>query len=262
MLDLCFKIDDSNPAVPYEEKVRDHNLILNGFLDTHTSRNHSARTLEFDQRYLKGFFAGCKVRDDSHPAGRPLFIWEVMNPAYGRQIISDYVSGLGETDLRPRTNHSYIGKLGNVFAHVMKMPFIPKASARLDTPLLIETKYNPIFNPVSKYDYPPPTEEPPEEPPLVDDRLVDFLSWCNSDFLGKARIPITADRTYTQIVTVNQCGFRECELEGLDALGDNRDINYDLGVIRTRFGKGTPTQFRGFARLRTVVDQQISWKGG
>jgi integrase len=131
----------------------------------------------------------------------------------------------------------------------MEMPIIPGASARLDTPLLIETKYNPIINPVTKYDCPPPTEEPPSESPLVDDKLADFLSWGRSDFRLKARIPITADRTYTQTVTVTECGFREIELEGLDAHGDDRDIDYDQGVIRTRFGKGS----RGSGpRTRTI----------
>lgn len=239
-MNLSCTIDNTHCRVPFEEQLRDHDSILDAFLTTHTFQNHSKRTLEFDRRYLKGWFSGCTVQDEDHPEGRQLLVWEAMHPEIGRQIIASYASGLAMTDLRHQTCVTYLRRLHALFAHIAGNPWIPAATTYLERPVLIQEKYNPIQNPVSMYDYPPPAkEEPTGESPLVDDQLIDFLSWTQSEFLPKARKKTTAGRTYTQIVTVAECGFRFCELEGLDALPPTRDLDYPRGRIRTRFGKGS-----------------------
>ena len=240
MLDISSMITKINDRIPFEEKVRDHDSILHAFLTSHTFQNHSQKTIEFDQRYLKGWFTGFSAKDDHHPEGRQLFIWEAMHPSAGRQIISNYADGLAQTDLRHKTCRDYLRRLRLAFDYVVRHPYIPGATVHLASPVMIEAKYNEIANPVTKYDYPPPKEEERSgDSPLVDDRLVDFLSWLHSDFLPAARNQATAGRTYAQILTPALVGFRCCELEGLDALGPQRDIDYDSGFIRTRFGKAS-----------------------
>jgi len=92
-----------NQSVPFEEKVQDHNAILDAFLNTHVLRNHSPRTQHFDESYLRGWFAGYKVQDDQLPDGGRLFVWEAMHPTMGAEIIKSYSTGLAETDLKGRT---------------------------------------------------------------------------------------------------------------------------------------------------------------
>ncbi len=237
MLAPSLAITPVRSSVPFDEMVRDHNSILAGYYDDQaTFRNRSRRTVEFDQWYLNGWFNSCKIRDDAHPDGRQLFIWEAMDPDFGREIISDYTRGLGETDLRRRAVSRYMGSLNRAFKYVVRNPYIPAATVHLRDQVEISKKYNAIVNPVSKYDYPSQSaEEPVGDCPLVDDRLLDFLSWVHSDYLPKARNPLTAGRTLAQIVTVAERGFRFCEMEGFDT----KDVDYKSGFITTHCGKAS-----------------------
>ncbi|HEX4064756.1 MAG TPA: hypothetical protein VHZ09_01940 [Acidobacteriaceae bacterium] len=225
-----------NQPVPFEEKARDHNAILDAFLNTHVLRNHSRRTQHFDQWYLRGWFAGYKVQDDQHPDGRPLFVWEAMHPTTGAEIIKLYSAGLAEMDIKGRTCVSYLSRLKAFFDYVIANPHIPDLS--ICSPVLISEKYNEIANPVSKYIYPPHARtDNSADYPLVEEHLNDFLSWIMQEYLPRSLNLITAARTYTMIVTVAECGFRFYELEGQDALPPTRDIFPDRNTIRTRFGK-------------------------
>ncbi|MGA8669539.1 MAG: site-specific integrase [Terracidiphilus sp.] len=226
-----------NHHVPFEEMVRDHNAILKAYFSTHKLRHHSKRTLKFAQWYLSGWFNGYKVRDDEHPDGRQLFIWEAMHPTIGTEILQSYADGLGETDLLARTCAAYLGQLNRIFEHVCADPHIPSDSNPV--PPLIRDKYNEICNPSLKCSYPLYTAaNPSPDNLLLDDDLTEFLIWIGK-YLPKARNPFTAGRTYTLIVIAAECGFRFCEMEGMDALNPMRDILAGRNALRTRFGKAT-----------------------
>jgi len=86
--------------------------MMQGYLDTHVTRNHSDRTLESDRRFLLGWFESFMVTDDAHPDGeRQLLIWEAMEPVVGRQRIVGFSKGLADAGLRPRAITGYLGCL-------------------------------------------------------------------------------------------------------------------------------------------------------
>ena len=236
MLDLSSVIPNINSPIPFDERVRDHDSIIDAYITSHSLKNHSELTIEADRSFLKGWFNGFKVKDDHHPEGRQLFIWEAMHPHAGRQIISNYANGLAQADLRRRTCVDYLRRIHLAFDFVLARPYIPAATVHIDSPVTIRGKYNDIVNPVTKYDYPPQrAEECTQDSPLVDDRLVDFFSWLHADFIPAAHNQATAGRTYTQILIPALAGFRYCEIEKLDKW----DIDYESGFITTRFGKAS-----------------------
>lgn len=223
-----------NQPVSFADKMRDHTAILDAFLNKHVVGNHSHRTWLSDKRFFRGFFAGYRFRADREADGQPLFIWDAMHPTIGPEIIKSYTTGMAEADLIRGTCINYLGRLNALFRYVLANPHIPAHS--ICNPVLIAEKYNAIVNPISKYSYPPPSAaDNSEESLLLEKDLNDFLEWIVRDYLPTA--PRSAGRTYTMIVVVTECGFRFCELEGLDALLPTRDIFADQDSIRTRFGK-------------------------
>src|SRR5437899_12927000 len=93
-LTLIKNVEVSAPAIPFSQMLDDHNAILQGYLDTHVTRNHSDKTIEGDRRFLRGWFEGSIVVDDDHPDGeRQLVLGEAMQPVLGRQVIIDSSKG-------------------------------------------------------------------------------------------------------------------------------------------------------------------------
>ena len=94
--------------------LADHHAILQGYLDTHVTRNHSDRTVESERRFLTGWFESFVLQDDDHPDGeRQLFLWEAMEPVLGRQRIVAFSKGLVDAGLKPRTVQGYLGSLAS-----------------------------------------------------------------------------------------------------------------------------------------------------
>jgi hypothetical protein len=107
-------------AIPFPEMLADHRAIIQGYLDTHVTRNHSDCTMEIDRRFLTGWFEGFMVPDDNHPDGeRQLLLWEAMKPVAGRQRIVAFSKGLVDAGLKPRTVTSYLGTLRRLFDYVL-----------------------------------------------------------------------------------------------------------------------------------------------
>ena len=106
--------------------LADHRAIVQGYLDTHVTRNHSERTAEADRRFLSGWFEGFMVEDDVHPDGeRQLFVWEGMEPVAGRQRIVGFSKGLVDAALKPRTITGYLSALRRLFEYVCEYPTSP-----------------------------------------------------------------------------------------------------------------------------------------
>src|SRR5260370_8623416 len=66
---------------PFAEMLADHQALLQSYLDTHITRNHSDRTIEHERRFLTGWFEGFFVPVGHHPdLQRQLFPSGAMAP--------------------------------------------------------------------------------------------------------------------------------------------------------------------------------------
>src|SRR5712664_2596510 len=85
-------------AVPFAEKLVDHQAVLQGFL----------------------------LPDATCPGGeRQLLLWEAMQPVVGRQHIIGFSKGLIETGLKPSAIQRYLGSLRRFFEYILEYPYIP-----------------------------------------------------------------------------------------------------------------------------------------
>ena len=81
-------------SISIDEKLLDHQAILDGYLDTRIARNHSPKSIEVERRFLEGWFKNYPIEDDQHPSGyRQMFIWEAMQPVVGRERILAFSKG-------------------------------------------------------------------------------------------------------------------------------------------------------------------------
>ncbi|MGZ3626026.1 MAG: tyrosine-type recombinase/integrase, partial [Ktedonobacteraceae bacterium] len=108
-LAIVHDVSSISAPMPFSQLLADHHAILEGYLDTHVTRNHSDRTLESERRFLIGWFESFMKPDENHPDGeRQLLIWEAMEPVLGRQRIVGFSKGLVDAGLKPRTVHAYL----------------------------------------------------------------------------------------------------------------------------------------------------------
>lgn len=223
-------------ASSLSELLADHRAILQGYLDTHVTRNHSERTIEDERRFLTGWFENFVVEDERYPEGeRQLLLWEAMAPITGRQRIVAFSKGLVESGLKPRTVQGYLGCLRRLFLYVLEYPYIPG-----DEIQSLYEKYGRIEQPVLEYDYPVHVLDQEQEGfALTGERLVQFYDFVRLEYLGHNQKKLTAARDYSMIVLAGESGLRADELCHLDALGPHRDLFYEQNCVQTRHGKGT-----------------------
>jgi hypothetical protein len=149
-LKLISQVENRPTHISFSEMLDDHRAILEGYLDTHITRNHSSRTFEGEQALLTGWFEGILVADVNHPLReRQLFVWEAMKPVIGRERIKEFSKGLVLTGLSHLTVIKYLGALRRLFDYILEFPYIPGQEVQFIVP-----KYGPIEQPVSKYEYP------------------------------------------------------------------------------------------------------------
>ncbi len=234
-LKLVSRVDPITTPIPFSEMLEDHLAILEGFLDTHITRNHSDRTLEWERAFLTGWFEGVMVPDESHPDGeRQLLVWEAMQPVVGRERIKEFSKGLVLTGLSPRTVNKYLATLRRLFEYILEFPYIPGYEVQFIVP-----KYGPIEQAVSRFDYPVHSIEQEQEGfALTGNRLYEFYNFARITYIGGKQKKLTASRNYAMVVLAGESGLRADEIAYLDALGEHRDLFYEYGLIQTRFGKG------------------------
>ncbi len=235
-LAIVHTTEPSISRVPFSERLADHQAILEGYLDTHITRNFSAGTIEAQRRILTGWFEDFIVSDDDHPRGeRQLLVWEAMTPALGRERIQAFSKGLVSAGLKPRTVQGYLGSLRRLFDYVLQYPYIPGNTAQN-----VEWKYGRIEQPVLLYDYPVHAVDQEEEDfPLTGQRLRNFYDFIRLDYIANNQKKIPASRDYTMIVVAAESGLRADEILHLDVLGPHKDLFYEYGKIQTRYGKAT-----------------------
>jgi site-specific recombinase XerD len=235
-LSIVQRIEVTSSPIPFSERLADHHSILQGYLDSHITRNHSNSTVESVRRFLSGWFAGFMIPDENHPdRERQLLIWEAMEPVVGRQRIVGFGKGLIQTGLKPRTVTSYLGSLRRLFLYVLDYPYIPG-----DEIQSIVTKYGSIDQPVLEYDYPVHVLDQEEEGfVLTGELLLQFYDFVRLEYIGRNQKKSPASRDYTMIVVAAESGLRADEIRMLDGFGPHRDLFYERSRIQTRFGKGT-----------------------
>lgn len=238
--------------VSFVEMLSDHHAILQGYLDTHITRNHSDRTIEAERRFLMGWFEGFMVQDDGHPDGqRQLLLWEAMEPVQGRQRIVGFSKGLIEAGLKPRTVQGYLGSLRRLFQYILEYPYIPGANTQS-----VVSKYGRIEQPVLEYDYPVHSLDQEEEGMiLTGDQLLHFYDFVRLTYIADNQKKLPASRDYSMIVIAAESGLRADEILHLDALGPHRDLFYEHNCIQTRFGKGTKGSGK---RVRKTIFTQFA----
>jgi site-specific recombinase XerD len=262
-LALVQNLEGYSTPVPFSQMLADHHALLQGYLDTHITRNHSDRTIESERRFLLGWFESFVAQDDGHPDGqRQLLVWEAMEPVQGRQRIVAFSKGLVDAGLKPRTVHGYLGSLRRLFEYILEYPYIPGAQVQS-----IVAKYGRLEQPVLEYDYPVHTLDQDEEGfVLTGDQLLQFYDFVRLEHIGSNQKKLPASRDYTMIVVAGESGLRADEILHLDALGPHRDLFYERNRIQTRHGKGTrgsgkrvrKTIFTPFAQATVrVYEEQI-----
>ncbi len=261
----------SRPEVPYAEKRKDHDALIEGYLTTLITRNYSSTTRHQERSYLHGWFQGQMVRDRTHPEGeRPLLLWEAMRPVAGRETIVAFSKGLVLAGLRPRTVTGYLGSLRRLFDYILSFPYIPSGIERSGfdmQPEPIVSKYGPIEQPVLEYDYPAHVLDVEDEGfVLTGDALIEFYDFIRLDYIPNHQKKLSAARDYAMVVLAAESGLRADEIRNLNLKGLHRDIFYDRSRIQTRHGKGTrgsgkrirKTMFTPFAQATLkVFEEQI-----
>ncbi len=235
-LAVVHRVETSLVPILFPEMLADHHALLQSYLDTHITRNHSDRTLDSERRFLTGWFEGFIMPDDAHPEGqRQLLLWEAMAPLVGRQRVVAFSKGLAEAGLKPRTIISYLGYLRRLCQYVLDYPYIPGDAAQP-----IAAKYGRIEQPVLEYDYPVHVLDQEEEGfVLTGARLTQFYDFVRLEYIGGNQKKLPASRDYTMIVVAGESGLRANEILSLDGIGPHRDLFYEQNRIQTRHGKGT-----------------------
>jgi site-specific recombinase XerD len=233
---LVHNVEVVSTPIPFSQLLADHHAIVQGYLDTHITRNHSEYTIESERRFLIGWFESFMMPDDTHPDGeRQLFIWEAMVPVLGRQRIVGFSKGLVDAGLKPRTVQGYLGYLRRLFQYVLEYPYIPGTEVQS-----IISKYGRLEQPVLEYDYPVHVLDQEEEGfVLTGEQLLRFYDFVRLEYTGHNQKKLPASRDYSMIVVAGESGLRADEIRHLDALGPHRDLFYEHNSIQTRYGKGT-----------------------
>lgn len=223
----------SEQQLHFAEKLSDHNAVIQGYEDTFFTRNLSERTVKANILYIKGWFEGVRVKDETHPEGeRQLMIWEAMEPIRGRERIINFSKGLCLLELQATTRRRYLGILRRLFGYVLEWPYIPGSLQH------IASKYGLIEQPVLSYDYPIHVVDQEEEGfALIGDDLLNFYNFVRTDYMKGCQKKLTASRDYTMVVLGGESGLRANELRNLDALGAHRDLFYAQSMLQTRSGK-------------------------
>ncbi len=239
MTDLTLAVrNDTAPIPSITQQLRDHRAILNGYLDTHVTRNHKEATRLNEKRFFDSWF---------HQQGsgeRPLSVWKAMEPIQGRERIIAYTKRVLETGaLTPGSVMGRLGMLRRLFDYILEWPYIPDSGG-----IGIRARYGAIDQPVLAYDYPAHVwHGRKEDAPFVRSELLDFYEVLRSKWITRPKRPWVPARTYSMIVVAGESGLRINEICTLEV---ERDLLFSQGRLQTRHGKA----FRGSgSRVRQTV---------
>lgn len=226
------------------EALAHHRQLVEGYLQSHVTRNHSPRTIAEARRFLKAWF------DEHGGPARPLYTWEAMEPLRGRNRIVQYGKALIEVGLENATIRRYLGQLRDFFSYMLEHPIVFDG----ETPCRITDLYGPIEQPVSEFDCPQHSYDGEQRGlPMDPERLYDFYSVLREHYLPKTREADIGARNYTAAVIAGESGLRIDEIMNLEI---SRDLFFESKKLQTRHAKGMkgsgkrsrPTVFTPLAR--------------
>ena len=204
-----------------------HRQLLEGYLQSHVTRNHSPRTIQEVRRVLDGWF------EEHGAAQRPLYVWEAMEPMQGRQRIIAYGKALLEAELENSTIRSYLGRLRDFFSYVLEHPVVFDG----ESPHRITELYGRIEQPVSEFDCPQHSYDGEQRGiPLDPERLYDFYGVLRNKYIPAAGSPDLRARNYTIAVIAGESGLRIDEIAHLEI---SKDLLFESKKIQTRHAKAT-----------------------
>lgn len=207
-----------------------HRQLLESYLQSHVTRNHSPRTITEVRRMLEGWFEeyGCEAR--------PLYIWEAMEPMLGRQRIVRYGKALIEIQLENSTIRSYLGRLRDFFSYVLEHPVVFDG----ELPHRITDLYGSIEQPVSEFDCPQHCYDGEQRGiPLDPERLYDFYGILRDKYIlavGNTDTTNIRARNYSIAVIAGESGLRIDEIAHLEI---SKDLFFESKKLQTRHAKGT-----------------------
>lgn len=254
MLELVNSKDQNQVSTSFEQKKLDHCYLINQYIQSHFTRNHSIKTVQKERSFITAWFHNFY----------PLWTWEAMQPLYGRERVVEYADTLIKNDVSHNTMRSNLNMLSRFFSYVLEHPHLK----REDQFIRIEKIYGPITQPISEYDIPKHSYDGEQlGVPLDPEELFDFYHSLRKHYLipGNSVRAALRSRYYAMAITAGLSGLRVEELQHLDI---KKDIFFKSYKIQTRFAKGTKgsgkrsriTLFPPLARdsLRYYIDHHRS----
>ena len=237
------------PASPadkhYSPLALEHHLqLVEGYLQSHVTRNHSPRTIAEARRHLTAWF------EEQGGPTRPLYVWEAMEPMLGRNRIVQYGKALVEVELANSTIRRYLGQLRDFFSYVLEHPFV----FEWESAKRLSDIYGPIEQPVSEFDCPQHSFGGDQRGlPLDPEKLYDFYGVLREKYIPMAGNEDIGARDYTLAVLAGESGLRMDEIVNLQM---TQDLLFESKKLQTRWAKATngsgkrtrPTLFTPLAR--------------
>jgi site-specific recombinase XerD len=213
-------------AYEIHEAEKHHHQLLESFIQSHTVRNHSIKTIDKHSQFLTGWF---KSHNPIHQ--NTLYTWQAMEPVSGRKRVTDYGKALLESGIANPTVRSYFSMLKNYFDYVLDHPFIIDHNETVHS---IRDLYGSIAQPISVYDIPVHAYGSEFKGlPLDPETILKFYKIVCQKYFNDHPSHIRA-RNYAMIVLAGETGLRADELSHLEI----KDLFFDSHKVQTRFAKG------------------------
>jgi len=208
-----------------KQQESDHQYLIDQYIGSHFTRNHSIRTIQKEKGFLKSWF-------QNYPS---LFAWEAMKPFYGRERIVEYANALIDSEVSHHTMRANINILSRFFSYILEHHHLKRG----DNFIPIAQIYGPITQPVSEYDIPKHSYDGEQlGVPMDPEELLNFYHHLRNNYLISVDSVRASSRAryYVMAVLAGLSGFRIEELLHLDY---KKDIFFKSCKIQTRYAKGT-----------------------
>lgn len=203
----------------------DHNYLIDQYITSHYTRNHSIKTITREKSFLSSWFNNFS----------DLYSWNAMEPIYGRERIVEYANTLIDSGISHHTIRAKISILSRFFSYVLEHPYVKHNSEFIS----IEQLYGEISQPISEYDIPKHSYDGEQlGVPLDSEDLLLFFNITREHYLVNEDSMAAAIRAryYSMTVIAGLCGLRIDEILHLDL---KKDVFFKSAKIQTRNAKAT-----------------------
>lgn len=216
-----------NKEISPEEKRRDQERLIQGWLTSQKQRNFSPATIASAQRGVANFLTA---------AGK--FCWEITV-----SDVRDYHDTLCELGLEVTTRRGYLTHIKQFFAFIAAHPELPLTTLEVQAGLPVERvdhKYSVrLQQPVDRWYMPVHVTDDvackrTTRALPTKDELRSFFAFLRGRIDASHKgIPVARD--YAMFRFLYHTGMRENEVSMVDV----KDVRFDLGTIHCRIGKGS-----------------------